>query len=89
MRRDKRRYGRTALDVRRGGIGVSDTYVPPGVIPSDDRSFSFEYIIELEAGDDVEFMFMVDDLDIILKTIAAGILNPAVPSITVSVAQVR
>jgi hypothetical protein len=29
-RKDKRRYGRTAKDVRREGIGISDSFVPPG-----------------------------------------------------------
>ena len=89
-RRDKRIYGRTAKDIRREGLGVSDTYIPPEpTTDSDKQFFSFEYMVELEAGDDVEFMFIVGNLDIMLRTIAAGISNPATPSITVNVAQVR
>jgi hypothetical protein len=89
-RREKRIYGRTAQDVRREGIGVSDTYTPPEpTTDSDSKFFSFEYIVELEAGDDVEFMFMVGNLDIMLRTLVAGIANPATPSIIVNVVQVR
>lgn len=111
-RRDKRRYGRTAKDVRRGGIGTGT----PGSVPTikeinawiringanvDNsntfmsftettimKTLTFSRIVELKADDYFELMFAVNDLNVILKAVAAAGSVPAAPSVTLNVAEV-
>ena len=108
-RRDKRRYGRTAKDVRRGGLGTRTPYTPPsikeidvwlrvnGVDVSNTNSMqamtdlterevlSSTHIVELEAGDYIQLMFAVNDLNMKLNAIAG---SPATPSVVINVEKI-
>lgn len=112
-RRDKRRYGRTAKDVRRGGLGTRT----PDVIPTikeidvwlrvngtdlansnatqamtdlDEREvMTAKHIVQLQAGDYIELLYAVNDVNVALNSFAADAVNPLTPSVTISIVQVR
>jgi hypothetical protein len=113
-RRDKRRHGRTARDVRRAGLFGPRTAAPAppikeldvwlrvnGVDVANSNSMqamedlaqrqvvSFSRTVELDAGDYVELMFAVNDLNMGLNAIAADGVNPATPSVVINVTQVE
>lgn len=52
------------------------------------KTISGTYVVDLDAGDYVEIMFAINDLNLFLNAIAAG-TGPATPSIAVNVTQVE
>lgn len=112
-RRDKRRYGRTAKDVRRGGLGTRSTPVSPTIkdldawirvngsdvantnsiqsmtSTSEREVMTFTHVVELEAGDYFELLFMVNDLNVVLNNVIAGASNPATPSVIANIERIR
>ena len=111
-RRDKRRYGRTAKDVRRGGLGTRTPYTPPSISDinvwlrvngtnvantdskqsmtafTERETLTASHIVKLDAGDYLELVFAVNDLNMLLHAYAADAVNPAAPSVSISVEQI-
>ena len=112
-RRDKRRYGREAEDVRRGGVKPPVPPVSPTIKEIDvwfrvngadiANSNSVQamtalterevvtatQILDLEAGDYIQLMFAVNDLNMTLNALVADAVAPAAPSIIVNITQVE
>ena len=78
------------LWLRVNGTNVANSNSTQSLTDHDEReAISFSHILELQAGDYVELMFMVNDLNIILNYFAATGILPVAPSAIISVTQVR
>ena len=76
--------------LRVNGVDVANTNSMQSLTDLDEREIiSFSHVLELQAGDYIELMFMVNDLNVILNSFAATGTTPVVPSVIVNVTQVR
>ncbi|MCK5604448.1 hypothetical protein KAR91_21335 [Candidatus Pacearchaeota archaeon] len=76
--------------LRVNGVDVANSDSIQSLTDLDEReAMSFSHVLELQAGDYIELMFQVNDLNVMLNSFVATGTTPVVPSVTINVTQVR
>ncbi len=76
--------------LRVNGTDVANSNSIQSLTDYDEREImSFSHILELQAGDYIELMFAVNDLNVFLNSYPSDAVSPLTPSVTISITQVR
>ena len=75
--------------IRVNGTDIDSSNARQATIDLTEREvMSFSHIVDLSAGDYLELMFAVNDLNLAIQAIGVTGFNPATPSVTLSVTEI-